>query len=151
MTEAQGAPRPGSRVLEHEEVRTIVARNFWGVLSTLDPDGQPYGVPIIYGYDGAFHAVLREGRKVRNMEAHPRVCLNVVEVENGAKAWRSVVITGKVSFVDADEAMQAAIEVMRAQYPGVPTRSGASVAALREQGFRVMRLDVEEMTGRAQG
>jgi hypothetical protein len=40
---------------------------------------------------------------------------------------------------------------MRAQYPGVPTRSGGGMAALRAQGFRVMRLDVEEMTGRAQG
>ena len=151
MTDAPEQRRPVSRVLDDDEVRAIVVRNFWGVLSTLDPGGQPYAVPIIYGYDGAFLAVLRDGRKVRNIEANPRVCLNVAEVENHAKTWRSVVVTGRASFVDTDEEMQAAIEVMRAQYPGVPTRSGAGMAALRAQGFRVMRLDVEEMTGRAQG
>ncbi len=151
VSESQGGGRRGAaRVLEDSEMRAVVGRNYWGVLSTVDPEGQPYAVPIIYGYDGAFYSVLRDGRKLANIDANPRVCMNVVEVEQMAKTWRSVLAFGTAGWVEDDESMRAAIEVMRAQYPGQPTRSGGSMDALRSQGFRVMKMDVSEMTGRAQ-
>ncbi len=145
-----GGRRGAARVLESSEVDAIIARNYWGVLSTVDAAGQPYAVPIIYGYDGAFLSVLRDGRKMQNIDANPRACLNVVEVEQMAKTWRSVLAFGTAEWVQADDDMRAAIDVIRAQYPGQPTRSGGSMEALRGQGFRVMRLVVREMTGRAQ-
>ena len=149
-TNDEGGRRGPAHALELEEIAAIVTRNYWAVLSTIG-DAQPYAVPIIYGYDGAFHAVLRDGRKVRNMETNPHVCLNVVEVQDMAKTWRSVLAIGRASFIETDEEMRAAIEVIRAQYPGLPTRSGATMEGLRSQGFRVLRMDVVEMTGRGQG
>lgn len=151
VSESQGGGRRGAaRVLDDDEIRAIVARNFWGVLSTVGPDGQPYAVPIIYGYDGAFYSVLRDGRKLTNIDANPRVCINVVEIEEMAKRWRSVLAFGTARWIDDDEGMRAAIHVIRAQYPGPPARSGGTTDALRSQGFRVMKLVVDEMTGRAQ-
>lgn len=143
-------PRQGSRPLTTAETRAIVARNFWGVLSTVG-DGQPYAVPIIYGYDGAFYAVVRDGRKLRNLDENPRACLNVVETTAMAKTWRSALALGRVEWLVDDGAVASALEVIRDQYPGQPTRSGASVAALRAQGFRVMKLVVDELTGRGSG
>ncbi len=142
-----GGSRIPPRVLTAEEVRALVGRNYWGVLSTVD-NAQPYAVPIIYGFDTAFYAVLRDGRKVRNLEANPRACLTVVEIEHLATAWRSVVAVGRARWLEQDDAMRAAIDVIRAQYPGLPTRTGAGVDALRAQGHRVLCLEVEEMTGR---
>jgi nitroimidazol reductase NimA-like FMN-containing flavoprotein (pyridoxamine 5'-phosphate oxidase superfamily) len=136
-------------VLDAAEMAAIVERNYWGVLSTVD-DGQPYSIPIIYGYDGAFYSVLREGRKMRSMAADPRVCMNIVEVENMAKVWRSVLAFGRAGFIVDDEEMARAIAVIRAQYPGMATRSGGSMSGLRAQGYRVLRMTVDEMTGRAQ-
>ena len=151
MSESGGGGRRGAaRVLEAGDIDAIVARNYWGVLSTVDADGQPYAVPIIYGYDGAFYSVLRDGRKLQNIDANPRVCLNVVEVEQMAKTWRSVLAFGTAEWVEDDDAMRAAIDVIRAQYPGQPTRSGGGTEALRAQGFRVMKMVVSEMTGRSQ-
>ncbi len=151
MSESSGGGRRrAARVLEGDEIATIVARNYWGVLSTVDPDGQPYAVPIIYGYDGAFYSVLRDGRKLQNIDTNPRVCLNVVEVEQMAKSWRSVLAFGTAEWIESDDGMSAAIEVIRAQYPGEGTRAGRSVEGLRAQGFRVLKVVVREMTGRAQ-
>lgn len=149
-SESPSGRRGAARELDAEEMRAVVARNFWAVLSTVDGD-QPYAVPIIYGFDGAFYAVLRDGRKLRHMDANPRVCMNIVEVAELAKTWRSVLVLGTVAFIATDEDMRAAIEVIRAQYPGLPTRSGATMDGLRAQGFRVMKVTVSEMTGRAQG
>lgn len=148
---AGGGRRGAARVLGADEVHTILARNYWGVLSTVGTDDQPYSVPIIYGFDGAFYSVLRDGRKLRNMDGNPRVCMNVVEVENMAKTWRSVLAFGRAEWVEDDDAMHAAIAIIRTQYPGLPARSGGTMSALREQGFRVLKLVVDEMTGRAQG
>ena len=151
MSEKSGGGRRGAaRVLEADEIATIVARNYWGVLSTVGPDGQPYAVPIIYGYDGAFYSVVRDGRKLQNIDANPRVCLNVVEVEHMAKTWRSVLAFGTAEWIESGDGMRAAIEVIGAQYPGPGTRADRSVDGLQAQGFRVMKLVVEEMTGRAQ-
>lgn len=146
----EGGRRGPARELESDEIGAVVTRNYWAVLSTAGAD-QPYAVPIIYGYDGAFYAVLRDGRKIRNMEANPHVCLNVVEVQDMARTWRSVLAVGRAAFVETDEEMRVAIDVIRAQYPGLPTRSGATMEGLRSQGFRVLRMDVMEMTGRGQG
>ena len=106
------------------------------------------------GKGGAFAQVelknLRDGRKLTNIDANPRVCINVVEIEEMAKRWRSVLAFGTARWIDDDEGMRAAIHVIRAQYPGPPARSGGTTDALRSQGFRVMKLVVDEMTGRAQ-
>ena len=153
MTESEGGGggrRGAARVLDADEITAVIGRNYWGVLSTVDADGQPYAVPIIYGYDGAFYSVLRDGRKLANIDANPRVCMNIVEVEQMAKTRRSVLAFGLADFIDDDDGMQAAIAVIRAQYPGIATRSGGSMAGLRGQGFRVLRMVVGEVTGRAQ-
>lgn len=81
MNTGEAGMQQPSRDATDDEARQIVARNFWGVLSTVGPDGQPYAVPVTYGFDGAFYAVLRDGRKLENIRANPSVCITVVEVD----------------------------------------------------------------------
>lgn len=147
MNTGEAGDRQPSRAATDDEARQIVARNFWGVLSTVGPDGRPYAVPITYGFDGAFYAVLRDGRKLENIRANPHVCITVAEVDALAKAWRSVVASGRAALVESKDDMTRAIEVLRAQYPGTPTRSGGT-DALAASGARVMRLVPETLTGR---
>lgn len=142
----EGVQQP-SRSATDDEARAIVARNFWGVLSTVGPDGRPYAVPVTYGFDGAFYAVLRDGRKLENIRANPHVCITVVEVDPLAKTWRSVVASGRAEFLESSDDVALAIERLRAQYPGTPTRSGGA-DALAASGARVMRLVPETLTGR---
>lgn len=144
--EGQGKRSRTARPLTDEEVSGVIARNFIGVLSTA-ADGQPYAVPLIYGFDdGAFFAVLSPGRKVRNIEQNPNVCVTIVETEDMGKRWKSVVATGTASFVDEDAALEKALDAIRRQYPGIPVRSAGGTAALH--GFLMLRVSVQELTGR---
>ena len=146
------APRAASaRVLEPVDIAEIVARNFWGVLATAGTDAQPYAVPIIFGYDGAFYAVLRPGTKLENLRANPHACLTIAEVTPDAKVWRSVVAQGVVDILEDAAEVDGALEVIRAQYPGEPTRRSQGAASLAAGGFHVMRLRPTTLTGRAQG
>lgn len=139
------------RELEPAEIAEIVERNFWGVLATAGADAQPYAVPIIFGYDGAFYAVLRPGRKLDNLRANPSACLTIAEVTADAKMWRSVVAHGDVDILEDDAEVDGALDVIRAQYPGEPTRQSQGAASLAAGGFHVMRLRPTALTGRAQG
>jgi len=147
MTESK---RRGSRDMSAEEIEAFLARNFWGVLSTAAGD-EPYAVPIIFGRQGSrFYSVVGPGRKVENIEANPRVCLTVVEVEDMARRWRSVVVLGNAGWVDDEAGVGAALDVIRAQYPGAPTRSSSGAAGLAAMGFRVLVVEGAEITGRIQ-
>lgn len=134
-----------ARALVDDEVREVVARNFIGVIATVS-DGQPYAVPIIYGYDDdAFFALLAPGRKSRNMEANPQVCLTIVDAGEGGQPWRSVVVTGRASWVEGLVKLGHALNAIRKQYPGNPVRSAPPLTALK--GYHMLRLDVESLAG----
>jgi nitroimidazol reductase NimA-like FMN-containing flavoprotein (pyridoxamine 5'-phosphate oxidase superfamily) len=143
---ADTAPSPcAERALTEDEVRQVVARNFIGVLATVGDD-QPYAVPFIYGYDGhAFFALLGQGRKVRNMERNPRICITIVEHDDDASCWRSVLAVGKASRVEGLVKLGHALNAIRKQYPGNPMRSAPPLSALK--GYYMLRVDVDELTG----
>ncbi len=147
--EPSKASRRASRALTQEEVDGVVAGNFVALLATV-ADGQPYAVPFIYGYDGrSFFGVLSPGRKVRNIEQNPNVCVTIVQTEDNARRWRSVVATGKASWVEGVLNLGHALNTIRKQYPGNPVRSAPGLSALK--GFHMLRVDVETLTGRGQG
>ena len=133
------------RDLTTDEALAVVADNFIGVLSTVG-DGQPYAIPFIYGYaDGAFFAVLSPGRKARNIEANANVCVTILEQDDEGGPWRSVIATGKASWVEGVLKLGHALNTIRKQYPGNPMRSAPGLSALK--GYHVLRVDVEEITG----
>lgn len=144
--EAPGTRSRMSRPLTEDEVNELIGDNFIAVLATVGGE-QPYAIPFIYGYeDRAFYAVMSPGRKIRNIMDNPNVCVTIVQTWDKGKRWRSVVATGKAGWVEGMINMAKALNVIRKQYPGVPVRSGAGIASLK--GFHVMRVDVEELTGR---
>lgn len=145
-----GVTRRASHPLNEADTRALLERNYWGVLATVGDD-QPYAIPIIYGLeDNRFYAVLGSGRKTANLDRNPSACLTVVELEDMARRWRSAIVLGRVSWVTESAAVAAAIEVIRRQYPGLPTRSQQGVETLAAMGFRVACITADQITGRAQ-
>lgn len=138
--------RFGSRELEPAEVEAVLERNWWGTLATA-VDGQPYGVPIVYGYDGEhFYVASAAGRKVAAVEANPSVTLTVAEVEPDASGWSSVIVFGRVEFVRDPGGYLKALKALRRQrgYAGTVGPKDA----LRLARARVMRIAPTEITGR---
>jgi hypothetical protein len=111
-------------------------------------DGVTYVVPLIYAYeDGAVVAVTTEGRKTAMLRANPQVCVEVDEYDaDGRGSWRSVIGYGTYEEL-ADEAIEPALQVMRARF----ARNAGRTAPPRPLGPNVvvLRIGLDEVSGRA--
>ena len=145
------APPPRAIVpLSDAECRAVLERQRLCVVSVVD-DGEPYAVPVFYGFDGqTLFLGVAEGRKTRALDVSGRVYIVVTEVGPG-DAWRSVAIAGRArTLVDAAE-RQAAIDVLVAHNRRVRAASLEGTPPPRRTGGRVLRIEDAVVTGRAFG
>ena len=146
-----GPPGRGIVPLSNAECRGVLERQRLCVVSVVD-DGEPYAVPVFYGFDGrALFLGVAEGRKTRALDVSARVYIVVTEVGPG-DAWRSVAIAGRArTLTDAAE-RQAAIDVLVAHNRRVRASDPPRDAPLsRRTGGRVLRIEDAVVTGRAFG
>lgn len=139
--------------LDAAECAEVLATQRLCTLSTADA-GQPYAVPMFYGWDGAVMYIgVSEGRKTAVLDANPRLCVTVTEV-GPAESWRSVLVTGRADWVtDADERARA-IEVLMTHNRRSREAAGqpqpAPGATPRRHGTgRMLRVAEPTITGRA--
>ena len=144
----EGGTRTG-RILSPQEIDEFLKKGFWGVLATSVSD-EPYGVPIIYGYDddGTFYIANGPGKKIRNMETNPNVTLTVVDVEDYGKRWTSVIVYGKAEILSEIGEKMHAFNTLRKQIPraAVRVRDASRIAMAK-----VVRIVPTTMTGKATG
>lgn len=125
-----------------------------GVLSLVDSDGEPYGVPISYVYDGDghiyFHCALT-GHKINCINSDSRcsfcvVAQDLIMPEKFTTYFRSVIVTGEIHMVtDADEIQRGLLLLGQKYSPGVdPTDE---IARCRKH-IAVLRLDIAKATGK---
>ena len=98
--------------MNDSEVDALLSRMDMGAISTIGEDGFPYTVPVNFvAIDGRVYIHGRRlGEKVDNMKNDPRVCFTVwdrkgyedcgVAACDTTTVYESVVIRGKVSFID---------------------------------------------------
>jgi nitroimidazol reductase NimA-like FMN-containing flavoprotein (pyridoxamine 5'-phosphate oxidase superfamily) len=133
------------------ECRAVLERQRLCIVSVVD-GGEPYAVPVFYGYDGAtLYLGTSEGRKTRALDANSRVYILVTEVGPG-DAWRSVAIAGRARTLTTETERQRAIEVLIAHNRRVRTSSGVTSApARRVGGGRVLCVEDASVSGRSFG
>jgi nitroimidazol reductase NimA-like FMN-containing flavoprotein (pyridoxamine 5'-phosphate oxidase superfamily) len=145
---ASASPRSGPLVLTNEERRAVLAHVGWGVLATVG-DGQPYGVPVGYALaSDCVYVASGPGRKRRNLEANPRVCLTVCEIATYDR-WRSVVVQGETEPVEGVAERAAAVAAFVVQR--APRARPGVTDVKRLLGARLLRLPLDAMTGRGRG
>lgn len=95
----------------------------------LSDGGEPYIVPLCFGYDGEalyFHSAT-EGRKIDIIRKNNRVCVefdipgNMKESEQGCKwgiTYHCVIGFGTAQLLDDSEAKKRALEILMVQYSG---------------------------------
>ena len=145
------APPPRAIVpLSDVECRAVLERQRLCVVSVVD-DGEPYAVPVFYGFDGhTLFLGVAEGRKTRALDVSAAVYIVVTEV-GPRDAWRSVAIAGRArTLVDAAE-RQAAIDVLVAHNRRVRSASLEGTPPPRRSGGRVLRIEDAVVTGRTFG
>ena len=113
------------RALSENETREILRKGEYGILSTVSIDGQPYGMPVSYAYQGDviyFHCAV-EGHRVENLKGNNKVSFCVVgktEVmpEKFGTKYESAIVFGRVSEVTDDEKHNALLEILKKYSPG---------------------------------
>ena len=145
------AGRRTARPLDDAEVKQFIKNGYWAVLA-LAVDDEPYGVPIIYGYDETdnnFYIANGPGKKIEMALTNPRCTLTIVEVEDYGKRWRSVIVKGTIELVDDLTTKMHAFNTLRKQMPEsfMPRMRDAAKLATA----KVIRIVPIEITGKTVG
>jgi nitroimidazol reductase NimA-like FMN-containing flavoprotein (pyridoxamine 5'-phosphate oxidase superfamily) len=146
--------RSDREITDRKDIDGIIRRCRVCHLAMCDK-GQPYVVPLSFGYDGCFlyFHTAREGRKIDIIRRNNRVCFgfdtlhDIVTSEQacnwGAK-YESVIGSGTAEILDALEAKNDALEWIMLQYG-----SGASDCTEKMLNKTlVIRVQIHEIIGK---
>lgn len=140
--------------LPQPEAEKLLNQGTNGVLSLVDIDGQPYGVPISYACDNAGHIYFHSavaGRKLDCIrhEARCSFCVvgqDVIMPQEFTTYFRSVIVEGRISIVSEPEEIMKGLLLLAGKYsPGIDP--GAEIAGSLKR-VAVMRLDIESLMGK---
>lgn len=150
--------RTDREITDKEQLQQILKNGKFAAIA-MSVDNDPYLVTLSYGYDAAnrrfyFHTA-EDGQKIEYLRRNPRVCLMVVE-DGGylqgecAHVYRSVVVRGRMAFVEDEAEKNRGFDVLLNQLERDPEIMRATIAQRpkRVAQTRILRLDVEEMSGK---
>ena len=127
----------------------------YGVLSTVDGNKQPYGVPLNYVLMNNciyFHCAL-EGHKLDNLAANRKVSFCVVGRTKVLPAefsteFESVVVFGRASVIEGEERYQALNALIEKYSPKFVSEGSAYIEKFDSQ-TKLVRIEIQQMTGKA--
>jgi uncharacterized protein len=123
----------------------------------LSDEGQPYVVPLCFGYEGEtlyFHCA-SQGLKLDLLRKNPKVCVEFSLTEGVTEAaqacawgmtYESVIATGTACFVEDVEEKRQALNLLMAQYAD-PKRSFTFPAMMLKR-MVVFKIPIETITGK---
>jgi nitroimidazol reductase NimA-like FMN-containing flavoprotein (pyridoxamine 5'-phosphate oxidase superfamily) len=156
----------GNKVRRHDKeikdpggIREIIRKGLVCHLALVD-DGRPYLVSMNYGFrDNSLylHSAL-EGRKIDILRRNPDVCFQIVtgtRLTTGPDAcgdwtmkYRSVTGFGNAVLVEEDTEKIEAMQILMDQYT---TKGPFEFTPERLAQTMVIRIDIDEMTGKVSG
>lgn len=140
--------------LSIEETERILAGGTNGVLSLVDIDGAPYGVPVSYAYDGKGHIYLHSavsGHKIDCINSDSRCSFCVIEMdrivpEEFTTYFRSAIVTGEIRILSNPQEIHNGLVLLCEKYsPGIDYTDEIAKCINR---VNVIRIDIVQMTGK---
>ncbi len=149
--------RRKDKALSQEELNEIMAREEYGVLSTVDADGMPYGVPVNFVYDARegkiwFHSAT-EGHKVDNLAFNAKASFCVVTdvaliPDDFNTKFRSVIAFGQVAEVTEEEERLRVFRKLLHKFSADFKEAGEKYIAASGKAAKVYALTVEHITAK---
>ena len=147
--------RRKDRKSTQEETTELLNRGEYGILSTVDKDGQPYGVPLSYVYRNEaiyIHSDLK-GHKLDNIVANPKVSFSVVgNVQLLAKQfttnYESVVAFGTATEISGDEKNDALFGLIEKYSPEF-LEAGKKYIQSDNKITQVIKIRIDHISGKA--
>jgi nitroimidazol reductase NimA-like FMN-containing flavoprotein (pyridoxamine 5'-phosphate oxidase superfamily) len=147
--------RRKDRAITNDEAIAILNKAEYGVLSTVSPDGKPYGVPLnfcIVDHCIYFHCAI-EGQKLDNIEKNKSVSFCTVgDIEilsdKFATKYESVIVSGEVEEISGHN-KQIALEGMLKKYSPNYFREGLEYIEKLKAKTRVFKIGILNLSGKA--
>lgn len=133
----------------------LLEKGEYGVLSTVDQAGQPYGIPLNYAFENGciyFHSAC-SGHKLDNIERNSLVSFCVVGrthvlAAEFATEYESVVVFGKALEAKGKERMDALIALLEKYSPSY-LEEGKRYIQLKDKATAVIKIDITHVSGKA--
>ena len=143
------------RAITNDEAVAILNKAEYGVLSTISPDGKPYGVPLSFCYMDHciyFHCAI-EGRKIDNIEKNKTVSFcavgktEIMPDKFGTK-YESVIVSGQIEEV-FNVNKQIALEGLLKKYSSDYFNNGLKYIETLKDKTRVFKIYIIHLSGKA--
>lgn len=147
--------RRKDKAMQDGAIIGLLQNGEYGVLSTVDGNEQPYGVPLNYVLMNNciyFHCAL-EGHKLDNLAANPKVSFCVVGRTKVLPAefsteFESVIVFGRASVIEGEERYQALNALIEKYSPEFVSEGSAYIEKFDSQ-TNLVRIEIQQMTGKA--
>ena len=147
--------RRKDKAMQDGAIIGLLQNGEYGVLSTVDGNEQPYGVPLNYVLMNNciyFHCAL-EGHKLDNLAANPKVSFCVVGRTKVLPAefsteFESVIVFGRASLIEGEERYQALNALIEKYSPEFVSEGSAYIEKFDSQ-TNLVRIEIQHMTGKA--
>lgn len=145
--------RDANKQVTRAAAMQMLEQGEYGVLSTSDKEGLPYGVPLNYiVLDNAIylHCGL-EGHKLDNIAANSKVCFTVIsysEIVPGSftAKYESVIVFGKANVAGEQEKIAMLTELVKKYSPDFQEKGMKVIEAFKDK-CTVIRISIEHLTG----
>jgi nitroimidazol reductase NimA-like FMN-containing flavoprotein (pyridoxamine 5'-phosphate oxidase superfamily) len=147
-------------ITDDGRMREILAGGKYAIIA-MCRDNEPYVVTLSYGYDRVKHALYfhsaARGLKLDIIAANPAACATVIEdggyvANQCSHRYRSVVLYGRMHVVDDTGERLHGLETMARQLEADLAARREKISRLSEEAWRgmaILRLDIEEITGKS--
>lgn len=150
--------RQDRQIDDENELDEILCKGKYTVIS-MCRDNEPYIVTLSYGWDKEKNALYlhtgKEGLKIEFLKYNPTVCATIIDdigyiVNECGHQYRSVVINGKITYVESIEEKKYGMEVILKQLEDMPDIIRARSLKNDEvyDSIEIIRLDVITLTGK---
>ncbi len=135
----------------------VIDRSSWATLSLIDPDGNPYGVPIsmIREGDALYFHCAKEGLKTASIRQNPKVCVSFVGdtkalASHFTMEYESAIICGTASEITDSEAKTLILRTLSERFAS--ENMARFDTALKESlsHTAIWQIDIQTVSGKRQ-
>lgn len=147
--------RRSDLAMSEEDTLALIASSKFAVLSLIDTNGLPYGVPLDYIYrnDCLYFHGAKEGRKVDAMRIDPRGCAvilgdTIVISEKLGRKYNSVIVEGSIELIDDAEIKREVMTwVVESNSPDYMEKGKAIIERMLDRVL-IYKFKIETMSGK---
>lgn len=147
--------RRSNKQLTDQEAKTLLNACEYGILSTVDQAGQPYGVPLSYTYNNNgiyFHSALT-GHKLDNIAQNSKSSFCVVGKttvlpDKFGTEYESAIAFGTISEVSGAEWQNAMLWLVE-KYSADFKKEGEKYIEKHAKATKVFKMEIIHLTGKA--